>query len=49
MSKVWEEYKNIKCGDFIKWWDNLNTKQKSEWKNKKEEINSQCKLILFTE
>ena len=38
MSKVWDEYKYIKCGDFLQWWDNLNTKQKLEWQNKKDEI-----------
>ena len=38
MSKVWEEYKNIKCGDFIKWWGKLNPGQKKEWQKQKDKI-----------
>ena len=38
MCKVWEEYKHIKCGDFLKWWSQLNTKQKLEWREKKDQI-----------
>ena len=36
--KVWDTYKHIKCSDFIAWWNKLSTKQKLEWKNKKDEV-----------
>ena len=36
--KVWDQYKHIKCGDFIAWWSKLSTKQKLEWKDEKEKI-----------
>ena len=36
--KVWDTYKRIKCSDFIAWWNKLSTKQKLEWKNKKDEV-----------
>ena len=36
--KIWDQYKHIKCGDFIAWWSKLSTKQKLEWKNKKDEV-----------
>ena len=36
--KIWDQYKHIKCGDFIAWWSKLSTKQKLEWKDKKEKI-----------
>ena len=38
MSKVWEEYKHIKCGDFLKWWSKLKDKDKIEWIEVKEKI-----------
>ena len=38
MSKVWEEYKHIKCGDFLKWWSELEAKDKIEWIEVKEKI-----------
>ena len=36
--KVWEEYKHIKCADFIAWWNKLSTKHKVEWQDEKEKI-----------
>ena len=36
--KVWDEYKNIKCSDFVAWWNKLSTEHKLEWNNKKEEV-----------
>ena len=36
--KVWDQYKHIKCGDFIAWWSKLSTEQKLEWKDEKEKI-----------
>ena len=36
--KIWDQYKHIKCGDFIAWWSKLSTKQKLEWKDEKEKI-----------
>ena len=36
--KVCDTYKHIKCSDFIAWWNKLSTKQKLEWKNKKDEV-----------
>ena len=36
--KVWDQYKHIKCGDFIAWWNKLSTRQKLEWKDEKDKI-----------
>ena len=37
MAGVWDEYKHIKCGDFIAWWNKLNNKQQLEWRDKKDQ------------
>ena len=47
MSKVWEEYKHIKCADFIAWWNKLSTKQKLEWEDKKEKIDLEIEQQLW--
>ena len=36
--KVWDQYKHVKCGDFIAWWNKLSTKHKVEWQDEKEKI-----------
>ena len=36
--KVWDQYKHVKCGDFIAWWNKLSTKHKVEWQDDKEKI-----------
>ena len=38
MAGVWDEYKHIKCSDFIAWWDKLSTEHKLEWKEEKDKI-----------
>ena len=38
MAGVWEQYKNIKCSDFITWWSKRSTKQKLEWHKEKDRI-----------
>ena len=36
--KVWDEYKHIKCSDFVAWWNKLSTKRKLDWHKKKDKI-----------
>ena len=36
--KVWDQYKHIKCSDFVAWWNKLSTERKLKWKKKKEKI-----------
>ncbi len=36
--KVWDQYKHIKCSDFVAWWNKLSTKRKLEWKKEKDKI-----------
>ena len=38
MSKIWGEYKNIKGGDFPKWWNSLTKKEKLEWREEKDKL-----------
>ena len=38
--KVWDQYKHVKCGDFIAWWNKLSTKRKLEWEKEKNKIDS---------
>tara|TARA_R110001583_G_scaffold161074_1_gene312980 strand:+ start:453 stop:635 length:183 start_codon:yes stop_codon:yes gene_type:complete len=38
VKEVWNEYKNIKCSDFVAWWNKLSTKRKIEWQEKKDKI-----------
>jgi hypothetical protein len=38
--KVWDQYKHIKCSDFVAWWNKLSTKRKLEWKKEKDIIDS---------
>ena len=45
MSKIWEEYKGIKCGDFLKWWDKKTTSEKTEWESKKDKIDLEKELL----
>ena len=47
MSKVWEEYKRIKCGDFLKWWDKLNAEQKTQWGEDKEKVDVKIERELW--
>jgi hypothetical protein len=36
--KVWDQYKHIKCSDFVAWWNKLSAERKLEWSKKKEEV-----------
>jgi hypothetical protein len=36
--KIWDQYKHIKCSDFIAWWNKLSTGQKLEWQKEKDKI-----------
>ena len=36
--KVWDEYKHIKCSDFVAWWNKLSTRQKLDWQKEKDKI-----------
>ena len=38
--KVWDQYKHIKCSDFVAWWNKLSTKRKLEWEKEKDIIDS---------
>ena len=38
--KVWDQYKHIKCSDFVAWWNKLSTRRKLEWKKEKNKIDS---------
>ena len=38
--KVWDQYKHIKCSDFVAWWNKLSTRQKLDWQNEKDIIDS---------
>ena len=38
--KVWDQYKHIKCSDFVAWWNKLSTKRKLEWEKEKNKIDS---------
>ena len=38
--KVWDQYKHIKCADFVAWWNKLSTRRKLEWKKEKSKIDS---------
>ena len=38
--KVWDQYKHIRCSDFVAWWNKLSTKRKLEWKKEKNKIDS---------
>ena len=45
--KVWEEYKHIKCSDFIAWWNKLSTERKLEWEEEKEKIDLEIEKQLW--
>ena len=45
--KVWDEYKNIKCSDFIAWWNKLSTERKLEWEEEKEKIDLEIEKQLW--
>ena len=47
MSKIWEEYKHIKCGDFLRWWNKKTTQEKQEWEEKKEQIDLEVEKQLW--
>ena len=47
MAGVWETYKHIKCGDFIKWWNKLNTEEKMEWQKEKERVDLEIENQLW--
>ena len=38
--KVWDQYKHIKCSDFVAWWNKLSTGRKLEWQKEKDKIDS---------
>ena len=47
MSKIWEEYKHIKCGDFLKWWSDKTAKEKLEWGKRKEQLDAELENHLW--
>ena len=47
MSKIWDEYKHIKCGDFLQWWGNLDANKKLEWKKTKDRIDLEIEKDLW--
>ena len=44
--KVWDQYKHIKCSDFVAWWNKLSTKRKLEWKKEKDKIDSDLEKTI---
>jgi uncharacterized protein (DUF924 family) len=38
MSNIWEEYKHIRCGDFLRWWSEKTAEEKLEWRKEKDKI-----------
>ena len=44
--KVWDQYKHIKCSDFVAWWNKLSTKRKLEWKKEKDKIDSDLEKAI---
>ena len=47
MAGVWETYKHIKCGDFIKWWNKLNTEEKMEGQKEKDRVDLEIENQLW--
>ena len=44
--KVWDQYKHIKCSDFVAWWNKLSTRRKLEWKKEKDKIDSDLEKTI---
>ena len=44
--KVWDQYKHIKCSDFVAWWNKLSTEHKLEWKKEKSKIDSDLEKAI---
>ena len=44
--KVWDQYKHIKCSDFVAWWNKLSTEHKLEWKKEKDIIDSDLEKTI---
>jgi hypothetical protein len=44
--KVWDQYKHIKCSDFVAWWNKLSTRRKLEWKKEKSKIDSDLEKTI---
>ena len=44
--KVWDQYKHIKCSDFVAWWNKLSTGRKLEWKKEKDKIDSDLEKTI---
>ena len=44
--KVWDQYKHIKCSDFVAWWNKLSTRRKLEWKKEKSRIDSDLEKTI---
>ena len=44
--KVWDQYKHIKCSDFVAWWNKLSTRRKLEWKKEKDKIDSDLEKAI---
>ena len=44
--KVWDQYKHIKCSDFVAWWNKLSTRQKLDWQNEKDIIDSDLEKTI---
>ena len=44
--KVWDQYKHIKCSDFVAWWNKLSTRRKLEWQKEKNKIDSDLEKTI---
>ncbi len=44
--KVWDQYKHIKCSDFVAWWNKLSTGRKLEWQKEKDKIDSDLEKTI---
>ena len=45
--KVWDQYKHIKCSDFVAWWNKLSTRQKLDWQEEKDRIDLEIEKQLW--
>tara|TARA_Y100000004_G_C8725269_1_gene331867 strand:+ start:241 stop:408 length:168 start_codon:yes stop_codon:yes gene_type:complete len=47
MSNIWEEYKHIRCGDFLRWWSKKTVEEKQKWNDKKEKLDLEIEQQLW--
>ena len=47
MSKIWEEYKHIRRGDFLKWRNKKTAKEKLDWNKTKDRIDLEIEKDLW--